>query len=457
MFILLVATVASGNVLVAGHRTVLDPGFVKDTLDDENAYESITGELSDPDGPLVPNGSEGNASQFLARVAAESVTAGFLQNQTEANVDRVYGYFHDSRSNLTVVVDTRPLIERSDDAVQRVLANSSIRELVTAFDLPLPERGPVNRSLVLSLTDGPEEYRDSRAQVRATARERIVTGLVDESFESASNDERLALVIDDYDSDNYTASEKEQLVDEREPEIRDAFRERIEREQGDEIDSQVRQRLDDSRSEVKAELAAPETGLGPEVDNASGNLTRVFVDGVLAANYSYDAFRADLDASKAELGTALGDAVQTRLRAEFGEEIRPFADSDPESEEEIQRARQAVGLADQLGIALPVLAVILIVILRLLSSWPTTALWGGIAATLGSVPLLVASQLADRFRDRITETAGGDVVTELAITMVDRVLGIFFAQSLLLLVGGLLVALVGGLVRLGALDPSDYR
>lgn len=451
VFLLLVATVAAGNVVIAGHQTVLDPGFVSESLDEENAYGTAL-DLAATESPLAAAGNDSRPA-LVQNATRRVVTPAYLRNQTEPNVQRTYAYFHGERGNLSVVVRTDPLIERTDDAVEATVANASVRELVTAVGVPVPAAGPVNRSLILGLTDGPESYAESRATLRNQTREQIVESSVDRAFEEASNDERLALVIENYDPDEYTDEEKRQMVADREPEIRAALREQIESERGDEIDRQVTARLDDSRATLKAEFAAPETGLGEDVDRAATNLTAVFVDGLLAPNYTHDAFQGDLDTRKAELGAALGDAAQQRLDDQLPSELRPLADQTPEEQRAVRQARQAVQILDALGVALPALVVGLVAVLRLVSgTWATTALWTGLAGAVGAAPLVVATQFRDRLTTRIEANATDEAAAELAVALVGRLFDVVATQSLGLVVVGLSLATVGAIVRTGLLS-----
>lgn len=453
--LLLVATIGAGNAVVASHRTVLDPGFVKSSLDDENAYDTAI-EVAATEGPLAATDSTDESQPAVIRNATERIaTPEYLKNQTEPNVNRVYAYFHGSSDNLTVVIQTEPLVDRTDDAVEATVANATVRELVTAFGVPLPSVGPVNQSLLLGLTDGPESYRDSREQLRSSVRDRLVTSLVNQSFQQSSNDELLSLVIDDYDPDEYTDEEKTQLVNDRESEIRTAIRDRIERERGDEIDQEVATQLNDTRTTLKDDLAAPETGLGEDVDAAASNLTVVFVDGLLAPNYTYDSFRTDLDTRKAELGGALGDAVQSRLDEQLDDEIRPFSDANLEDQQAVQRARQAVQILDGLGVALPAFAVLLLVVLRLLANtWATTALWSGVATAVGGAPLFVATLFQDRLAETIRTGSESAAAADLAVALVAGLLDVVATQSLILIVVGTLVASVGMLVRTGVISKN---
>ncbi len=452
----LVTTLLAGNVVIAAHQTVLDPGFVTDTLEEENAYEAVHEEVLS-NGSL-PVGDSETLPPFAADLAGEIVTPGYIESQTEANIDRTYGYLHGSRDSLVVVVDTKPLKERTGEAVAAAVQNVSARELAAfaGFEGASLEGVPVNSSTLFSLSEGPESFSDSRAEVRSVARDRLLTRLVDSQFDQSSNDELLRLVVEDYNSDDYTEEEKEQLVADRESEIRTALREQIEAERGDEIDSTVETLLNQSRSDLKSQYATFDTGFGSDVDSAAGDLVGVYIDGLLAPDVTYDEFSADLNATKADLGTALGDVARDRLDEQVSDQLVLSNQLGTEARENVVRARAGVVAMDVLGWFLPLLALVLAGLIWVVSDAVETAvLWSGVAALVAGAPGYVAAtlfgpQVEQTVRDSFPEEQAA--LADVAVGFLSSTLGAFSAQSLLLAVAGAVLVVVGGAVRFGLVD-----
>lgn len=452
----LVTTLFAGNVVIAAHQTVLDPGFVTDTLDEENAYEAIHEQVLS-DGSL-PVGDAETLPPFASDLAGEIVTPGYIQSQTEANIDRTYGYLHGSRDSLVVVVDTEPLKERTDDAVAAAVQNVSARELAdfAGFDGGSLDGVPVDSSTLFALSDGPESFSDSRTEVRSVARDRLLTRLVDSQFEQSSNDELLELVIDDYNSDDYTEEEKEQLVADRESEIRTALREQIEAERGEEIDDTVTTLLNQSRSDLKSQYATFDTGFGSEVDSAAGDLVGVYIDGLLTPDVTYDEFSSELNATKADLGSAIGDVARERLDEQVSDQLVLSNQLGTEARENVVRARASIVLMDVLGWFLPLLALVLAGLIWVVSdAVETAALWSGVAALLAGAPGYAATTLFGSQVEQNVQSAFPEdqtALADVAVGLISDTLSTLSAQSLLLVVAGAVLALVGGAVRFGVVD-----
>jgi hypothetical protein len=455
----LTLTLLAGNVVVATHQTVLDPGFVTDSLAEEESYEVIHEEALSNDS--LPIGDAESLPPFADNIVGQLITPEYIQSQTESNIERAYGYFHGSEDELVLVVDTRPIKDRADDAVASAVENTSTRELAefAGFESGSFSGIDVNSSVLFGLSEGPEEFSQSRQEIRTVARDRLLDRLVDARFEQSSNDELLSLVIDNYDSEEYTDEEKAQMVSERESEIRAALRKELEAERGDEIDQTVTTLLNDSRSDVKAEYTTFDTGFGEEVDTAAGDLVGVYVDGLLAPDITYEEFSTELNAEKSELGAALGDAAQDRLDEAVADQLVLTDQLDAETKRNLVRARATVVLMDVLGWFLPLLALVLAGLIWVVSDEiETAALWTGVSAILAAVPgyaggILATNAIQTQVSNAVPEEQAA--VGDLAVGLVTQTFGTLSSQSLFLLIGGVLLTIAGAAVRLGLVDLDD--
>ncbi|MFB6217790.1 MAG: hypothetical protein ABEH77_01205, partial [Halobacteriaceae archaeon] len=433
------------------HRTVLDPGFVKNSLAEEDVYETIhETALEEGQFPLVDSES---LPPFATDIAARVITPDYLRNQTGANIDRAYAYLHGERETPGLAVNLTPAVERTDEAVAATVANTSIRELVETIGVGslAPAGAPVNTSTVLMLTDGPDAYREARERFREGIREAAIDRVVNTTFQQARNDNKdflLNLVIEDYNPNDYTEEEKEELVAENEADIKAELREQVLAERGDEIDQQINETLDSTRSNLEENLGNPNTGLSDAVDREAGDLLVVFVDGLAAEDLAYEEFRSRLDQQKAELGVALGDFAQSELEARLAEQNQVedgrvvLTDQlPPNAEQRLSTARTAVGIVDILGIALPLAALALVALLWFISSAATAALWTGVAALLAGIPVFVGARIGGARLEALV--AANAPASEFGSTA---------AQSLALAVVGLLLAAVGAALRLGLVE-----
>ena len=113
--VVLTLTLVTGNVVVAGHQTVLDPDYVTETVAEEDGYEAIHAELiGDGALPIETLGPlDGSAAEILGEIAPPE----YLQSQTETNLQNLYAYLHGNDRGLRLVVDTAPVKNRTGAVV----------------------------------------------------------------------------------------------------------------------------------------------------------------------------------------------------------------------------------------------------------------------------------------------------------------------------------------------------
>lgn len=462
---LLSASVAAGNATIAAERTLLSGPFVKDTLAETGAYGTVRGFVIEqatapPDPEAEDGGPQGPFRDASGRIVEEAVTEAYLRQEVERNVDRTYGYLHGDRERLVVAVDLEPVQDEITGIVAEEIRNESVGDLLEAIgggDASLPVAGSsVNLSAVGTMGESPEAYESARTAFRADVRASVVDRLVDESYEAASNDERLALVIPDYDPGAYSDAEKAEMVEDRETAIRAATRERIEAERGDEIDAAVEDRLAALAAvdgdQFAAQLGGSEEEVPPGVAAPVGDLAATSVE-ALATDVPYETYVAETDDAKARLAANVTGLIEGEIQAQGTDELVVMDSRDPAVAGGLQRARTVVSVVDLLSVVLPLVSVALVGLLWWLTRSPAITVGGtGVGLLVGGLPGYV---LATRAPALVAEAlSGGELPPEaagLVLGVVDRVLGVLAGQSLaLVLVGAGFVAVAGYVHAYGA-------
>lgn len=453
LVVLLAVNTAAANAAIAADRTVLDADFVTTALEEEDAYADLEPVIVEQ---LPTEELEGSTAMpvDIETVVSTGIDAAYIQSQVEPNVERGYAYLHGETDELELVIDVSPAKSAIADAVETELADASPTELMETFEtqqdgeLTVESQGvTIDAVTVAEMAEDESVFRAEREALRETARERVVTNLVDQAFEEASNDELLALVIDDYDPNDYSEEEKAQLVQDREAEIRAAIQERIETERGDEIDTAVEEELssnrEQARADVSAEIDSTTSDLDPALAEPIESLLLLAVDGYLA-DITYEEYRAEFQSVSDELAAGIATVVEDELAAEAPDEIDLASDLDPESDESLQTARDAVGLIGLLALGLPVVGLGLIGAIYLVSRRiDTTAIAAGVGLVVGGLPALAGARLLPGMLESTLAGNGAPaLVTELVPALAGQVADAVLLQS------GVVVGL--GVVVLGA-------
>lgn len=451
---LLGTTLLAGNAVVVAERTVLSAPFVTETLEGTDAYgtarevaieeaEGTVPALEDGEAGGGPPAVFGNASE---RILEEAVTEAYLQSEVERNVRATYAYLHGDRDTLVVAVDVEPVRERALAILEAEIRNASLAELfaaVGAEDAGIPLGGAtLSLATIGEMGESPAAYAAARADVRDRVTAAVVEQLVEETYAAASDDERLALVIEDYDPTAYTDAEKRSMVEARESEIRAAIQARVLAESGDEVSATVDARLAELADRDWSTAATEALGedAPPGMAEPVGDIVDVSVE-ALATDMPYPTYRAQVDAAKADLAAAATDELAAQLAAEGEDELVLLDSTEPGSAEGLAEARRAVGIVDRLAIGLPLLALGLLGGLWWLTrSAVVTAGGAGVGLLVAGVPGVVGARLAaEQVGTAIQGVGIPPALSGLAVAVLDRVLGVLAVQSATLAVAGALL------------------
>lgn len=451
--VLLVTTAVSANVAIAADRTVLSGDYVTNTLSSEDAYASFRETAIETLSEESGTGGADVGGKLLTDALERAVTEEYVREQAEDNIDRFYGYLHGEEDSLALYVETEPALERLGPAIASIVEERTVGELIQATGVdPEFQDVPVDTELLTTLESGPEGYQEARTTFRERMTERVVDSLVEQTVADATDDELLALVIPDYDPRDYTAAEKERLVEDRRSEIEDALRDRILAERGDEIDRRVADRLDEYAAQVEAP-ADPQT-----VDEAAKSLEAVLVRGLADRDLTYETFHQDLAQAKRAAGEVLGATATEQAREQLGDEVSLTEQLDSDVKSQLERAKTVVGYIDLATILLPVLALVILGLMWLVSrSALVVSLAGGISLAIVGIGSAAGAQLVGSTVESALP-APNDVPAALADVLealVNGVIDTFLTQSIVVLVLGAVLVVLAVLLWYDVLPWPD--
>lgn len=442
----LTTTLVTANVVAAAHLTVLDPEFVTDSMEEEGGYELIETATRDAAAGSVPTNGTGPVN--TTAIVTDTISEEYVAAQAEANVDRTYAYLHGERETLNLSIATAPIRENVSDGVERQLRNTSLAELVRQSDAELD--GTFNATVLERMTANQSSYQDTKAEFRQRVRDRVLDKAVEKAFVEASNDELLSLVIEDYNPREYTEEKKDQMVADREEEIRLALRDRIERERGDEIDAAV----DDQLATIGDQATTDPSDAETETEAAVVSIQNTVVEG-LTTDMTYQTFQSDLDESKAELAAAAAERADAQLAAELPARIDLTENMSAGAQQSFEQARTGVIWMDRLAFVLPVLVVALVGLLYFVRRSVTkVAADTGWSLLSAGVPTVIGIELARlRLQSMVADApAEQQQAMEVMVGFAGRVLDSVGDVALVLSIAGL-VLLAGSLaVRYGVID-----
>jgi len=476
--IMLTTSLVAGNAVVAADRTVANEDFVTTTLEEEGAYEAVQSIASNQTGNQVDE-ADLPVSIDTETVINETLTTDYLQNETEANVRRAFGYLEGDREELNVSVNIAPLKRNVARTIERTVRDQSESDLVgTVSDVGNASATIAGAEFDLhrlavrmeNMSESNQSYHQEREAFRDKIRDSVVREIANESYDESvaaeEYDRLLGLVIEDYDPSNYTESEKAQRVDEDEAEIKTELEADIEAERGDEIENRTDDQLGEINGQASGIVASTvNTSLsGTEFDGVAEPATAMMVTGIdgLTGNSTYQEYDAARSESKSDLAENVS-ALAIQTLDEQVDDRYNLLENDQVSNEDKDRitgyaedARDGYGVSQSIVMLLPLLSLGLIGLLFLITrSVSTTALLSGIPmALIGLITYGVTTAAPDQVESEVgPELQSSGLPSEAVDTVVgviEQTLGVVASQSLILGLAG--VALVVGGVALRITD-----
>lgn len=384
---ILFATVLGANLAVGADRTVTNAEFVKDGLAEEGVHEIFAAEMADrmePDGDAtrVRLGPDETMSPPTDEMAAAVVTPEYVRGEIERNVDSLYAYLDGDRDELVLAIDVTPIKEGFADEME-----AWVLEMDAAA---IDER-------MGNLTESESRFAETRR-----------------SFE----EEQLAQIQAETDEE-LSRAELEAAYDDS----RDRIRGRL---------------VAELESEVANEDVPPAVGAAV-VDYAA-----VGIDALVAEDPSYEAFRENETAARADLAAAVRDVVAQRLDEEVPDEQDLTEGTDDDANGTVRTVRSAFSLVGLLALVLPLVAVAAAGLVGYVSRRRSNALWrvGGVVAVAGLLGFATATVVSGMLPGLLNaDAADASAVAEAMAGIGANALGTIGVQSLALFVLGL--ALVG--------------
>lgn len=161
--VILVATVAGGNVAVAADRTVLDSDHVIQQMDEEGLFAEQNDEFRDTVADEIDSGIQGlslppgiGLGEFDSETAAEeSVTTDYVREQATDNIERLYAFLQGDRDELSFVLDIT--------TVKRSVAESVARDIVVDTPTLIGESTDrLDREQIAALESDEESFQEAQ-------------------------------------------------------------------------------------------------------------------------------------------------------------------------------------------------------------------------------------------------------------------------------------------------------
>ncbi len=161
--VILVATVAGGNLAVAADRTVLDSDHVIQQMDEEGLFAEQGDEFRDTVADEIDSGIQGlslppgiGLGEFDSETTAEeSVTTDYVREQTTNNIERLYAFLQGDRDEVSFVLDIT--------TVKRSVAESVARDIVVDTPTLIGESTDrLDREQIAALESDEESFQEAQ-------------------------------------------------------------------------------------------------------------------------------------------------------------------------------------------------------------------------------------------------------------------------------------------------------
>ena len=422
--LLLLPTVAASNAVMSAQQTVLNGEYVTETLEDEGVYEEIaetaTEQIQSDLPAIQPTQSdqlpdEISVSQVNETAIVEAaVTEDYVTEQSEENILALYDYLHGETDILELTLDAEPVKENIAEEVARQAGNVETEQLIRTY------------ADDLGSTDIPIDGDTASRMLESES-----------SYQAVKSD------------------------------FREQIREQVRREtgaSGDELDQQVDQALAEGANQTKANITettrAQTSEFSENVTNATIGLQHALVDG-LATDDSYEEFQENIDESEQALALEASRLALQQMDGEIDDTYSLTSEMSPGLESSLRGAQDTVGTIDLMNILLPIIGLVLIaLVFGITRSLTTTGKVAGgvflVAGVLGFLlPTLLQGTVLNWVEDQISSDS--DVVGEAVVEIIDGVLGTFAAQSLAILVAGVIIFALAFAGDRGYLDTVTKR
>jgi Ca2+/Na+ antiporter len=452
--LLLTLSLTGSAVLFTGNQTVLSGEFVKESANESELYDGVRETLVDRAGDELENASISDGPIALevdaAAVANESITDEFVRTQAESNIDRLYAFLNGERETLNLSVDTTTVQDNLAEALGEEAGDidipAAIDEATGGVDTEVGDTGvtfPLNGTTFERMESGEDAYNEQRRQFQ----NRVEAALLDRAYQQRSPAELLVLIGED--PRQYTEAERQQIVENREEEIKTAIAETDQFQQA--FDTALEEGRDVVVNRIDAQIGEQLSDRGTAVRDPVRELAVAMVDG-LFTDQSHDTFTDRTDQARTDLADAVEQLARDRIQENFPAEIALTEDIDEEQQETLDEIAGYVQLTGPFVLGLFLFALLLVGGGYALSrSAATTLLTAGSSAAISGVTLLlVATVGGDLVLDEVAAIEVEEEVApavDFAVTLLGQTFDLLTTVSAALLVAGLVAGVAGVYLR----------
>lgn len=399
--VVLFVSLVGANAAIGLERTALSEDFLAESLESEGAYPVLHEQIVSTAGDNVTEAEPGAEGPAPEELLSEVMTEAYLQNQTEANLERLYAYLDGDRDDLSLYFETEALkAALTAEIAPTVLEEVDVEAVSPRF---------------ANLTDGPDAYEAERA-----AFEEEVKAEIQAETDRTLSEEELDLAFEDR-------------------------REEIRTELINEMESKV---AGNEEIPVGAESAVLDLGT-------------VYVDGLIGAEYSYESFTSDLETAEADLETAVESAVRDQLDEEVPDEMALTEGLTAEDRETLEAIRGMTSVLGILAIVLPVFALVVAGGIWVVTATRSGGLFaiGSVTTIAGAVTVAGVSAARTVVVSEVEAGTGPEAMpadlAAVVLGILDRVLSVFSTQSWLLVGVGVVLLVAGLVIRRGLVSVAD--
>ncbi len=137
--LLLIVGLVGANLAIAADRGPLNAEHVKSQAEEEGLYAAVQGEVAAEVEAEVPQPEALPFEVDTVGIVTDALSPAYLQNQTEANIDRVFDFLNE-RSDLVIEVDIAPLKTSIATEIEEVILG------IEPSDLDIPYLGPMTEN-----------------------------------------------------------------------------------------------------------------------------------------------------------------------------------------------------------------------------------------------------------------------------------------------------------------------
>ncbi|MBS3760942.1 MAG: hypothetical protein KGY43_05670 [Halodesulfurarchaeum sp.] len=396
LVILLVVSLGTANITIGVERTVLNGDYVSDSLSEEEAYSVIVDEAQ----RQLETGETPQEGPTIDELFPKVLTESYVQNQTEANIERAFAYLHGDRKDIYLAINTTPL----KDDLAAELANQTLAEQgIADFDQTLAE-----------LAESESQFQTVREEFKAEQLQRIQA-----ETEPELSDAELEAAYEDRREDIRTV-----LVDELETRV--------------------------------AESDHPEA-LRPVIID----LGTLRIDALMDPDMTYTEFTTELDEHKTTLEETLEELVRDQIDEELPDTMELSEQLGPEERAQLEELRGIVGILDLLVVILPLLTIGIALLIGWVTLTRSSGLFvvGGTVTVTGLLSALGFMGAGPWIESEIgTITTQGDMpaaLSELLVALISRTVSVFVTQSWLVVLLGIILIVIGFAIRRALLPIAD--